>query len=64
MSDSPKTTAGKLQMLSDLVLFEKPQEPCVLIPITLFMDIYAQIATSRPDLAEKLKEAIKGNTHG
>lgn len=64
MSDSPKTMTGKIEMLTDLAVIEEYQEPSVLMPLTLVMDIYAQLCNIRPDLCDKIKDAVKGNSHG
>jgi len=36
------------------------QEQCCVIPVSLLMDVYAEMYKSHPDLSEKLKKCITG----
>lgn len=54
----PQTLAGKVEMLSELQLM-KPAELKVLIPITLLIDLYAEVAMiGRKDLMDAIKKAF------
>jgi hypothetical protein len=45
--------------LSGLSIIPK-QEPCILVPLSIVMDIYAQLHIQNPSLAEKLKKCVTG----
>ena len=49
-----------LDMRNDLTI-QKTQEPCMLIPLSLIMDLYAMaVVADNKEVLEGLKKAIKG----
>lgn len=62
---SPKTLAGKIEMISDLESMNQ-QEPHIAVPLSLLMEIYAELKYLSPEvstLGPKILAIVKGENN-